>query len=154
MNPTAVRRALYGKMSGDTTLNNLLATPPAGWNKSIWYNHAPDEAKYPFVLFNKQAGTPTYANAAKPAYETDIWLIEAVDGPDPGDATQTNTTADIAEAVSSRLNALLTDGSLSIAGGDAVMWLRRESDTDRQEITDGKTYVYSGSLYRLIFEPA
>lgn len=145
MNPTAIRRSIYGKLAGDSTLNGLLGTPPSGWSKSIFYGYAPDDAHYPFVVFNKQAGTPVYANASKPAYETDVWLIKAIDQ---------NSTADRAEAVSARLNALLTDGSLSIAGGDAVMWLRRESDIDYPEITDGVTYVHSGSLYRLVFEPA
>lgn len=145
MNPTAIRRALYGKLSGDTTLNGLLATPPPGMSKSIFYGYAPDAATHPFVIFNKQSGTPVYANATKPAYETDIWLFKVVDR---------NSTADPAEAVSGRLDALLTDASLSIAGGDTVMWLRRESDIDYQEVTDGVTYVHSGSLYRLTFEPA
>jgi hypothetical protein len=38
---TAVRRALYGKMAGDTTLNALLASPPSGWSKSIYHQQAP-----------------------------------------------------------------------------------------------------------------
>ncbi len=145
MNPTGIRRALYGKLSADGTLNNLLAAPPPGYSKSIFHGYAPDEATYPFVVFSKQAGTPTYANASKPAYETDVWLIKAVDQ---------NTTADPAEAVSARLNSLLGDASLSIAGGDAVMWLRRQSDIDYREVTEGESFVHSGSLYRLVYEPA
>jgi hypothetical protein len=31
---TAVRRALYGKLAGDTTLNNLLGTPATNYSKS------------------------------------------------------------------------------------------------------------------------
>jgi hypothetical protein len=145
MNPTGVRRAIYGRLAGDTTLNNLLATPPSGWSKSIFHRHAPDAAGYPFVVFNKQAGTPTYANVSKPAYETDIWLVKAVDQ---------NSTADAAEAVSQRLDALLTDAPLSIAGGDALMWLRRQSDVEYEEIEGGENFIHAGSLYRLVFEPA
>lgn len=145
MNPTGIRRALYGKLAGDTTLTNLLGTPAAGRNKSIYFGYAPDTAQYPFVVLNKQAGTPTYTHATKPAYETDVWLVKVVDR---------NTDTDPAEAASARLNALLTDGSLSIAGGDTVMWLRRESDVDYQETAEGVSYVHSGSLYRLVYEPA
>lgn len=148
MNPTAIRRALYGKLAGDSTLNGLLATPPPsiGTAKSIFYGHAPDAASFPFVIFNKQSGTPVYANVSKPAYETDIWLFKAVDK---------NSTADPAEAISARLNTLLQDASLSIAGGDTVMWLRRDNDSPTfLEVVDGVTYVHSGSLYRLTFEPA
>lgn len=145
MNPTGVRRAIYGKLAGDTTLNNLLASPPSGWTKSIFYSHAPDSAHYPFVIFNRQSGLPTYAHTTKPALETDVWLVKVVDA---------NTTADPAEAASTRLNALLTDGSVSISGGDTVLWLRRQSDIDYQEVEDGQTFIHSGSLYRLVYEPA
>ena len=53
---TVVRRALYGKLAGDTTLNNMLAAPPTGWGKNIFHNVAPQGADYPLVLFAKQAG--------------------------------------------------------------------------------------------------
>jgi hypothetical protein len=145
VNLTGVRRALYGKLAGDTTLNNLLATPPADRTKSIYYGFAPDSARYPFVILNRQSGTPSYTLATKPAFETDVWLIKVVDR---------NTDTDPAEAVSQRLNALLTDASLSIAGGDVVLWLRRESDVDYQEVVEGVTFVHGGSLFRLITEPA
>lgn len=144
MNPKSVRRAIFGKLAGDTTLNGLLATPPPGMAKSIFYGYAPDAAHYPFVIFNKQAGTPTYANVTKPAYETDVWLVKAVDK---------NTTADFAEDISSRLQDLLNDAGLSISGA-TEMWLRRDSDSPTYvEITDGVQYVHSGSLYRLVMEP-
>lgn len=145
MNPTGIRRAIYGKLSGDTTLNSLLATPPSGWSKSIFHRHAPDEATYPFVVFAKSSGVPTYANVTKPAFETDVWLVKALDR---------NTTADRAETVSARLDALLTDASLSIAGGDTVVWLRRQSDVDFEEVEGGENFIHVGSLYRLVFEPA
>ncbi len=144
MNPTATRRALYGKLSADTTLNNLLATPPPGYSKSIFHGYAPDEAEYPFILFSRSAGTPTYANASKPAYETDVWMVKAIDQ---------QTTGDRAEAISARLQDLLNDADLSISGATA-MWFRRQSDIDFPEITDGVRYYHSGSLYRLVFEPA
>jgi hypothetical protein len=41
---TAVRRALYGKLAGDTTLNALLGTPATGYSKSIYHQEAPDGA--------------------------------------------------------------------------------------------------------------
>jgi hypothetical protein len=149
VNPIAIRRALYGKLSGDTTLNNLLGPPPSGWSKSIYYGFAPDTAdedNYPFVLLSHQSpNIPTYANVAKPAFETQVWWIRAVDQ---------NSTADPAEAVSDRLDELLTDGSLSIAGGDTVMWLRRQSSQTYPEVADGVRYFHSGGLYRLVTEPA
>jgi hypothetical protein len=56
----STRRALYGKLAGDTTLNNLLGAPATGYSKNIYYQVAPEGAAYPLIVFSKQAGTPTY----------------------------------------------------------------------------------------------
>jgi hypothetical protein len=55
---TASRRALYGKLSGDTTLNNLLGTPASGYSKSIYHQQAPANAQFPFVVFQKSGSRP------------------------------------------------------------------------------------------------
>ena len=139
---TNIRRALYGKLAADTTLNNLLATPPAGYSKSIYHMAAPDQAAYPFVVFNRQSGVPTEAFQRPAAYDTDVWLIKAVDRA---------TSADTAEAIAARLNTLLNDTTLSISGA-SLMYLRRQSDVEYPEIEDGVQYVHSGALYRLVFQ--
>lgn len=154
MNTTSVKRAIYGKLAGDSTLNALLASPPStlhpsepwasAYTKSIFFGFAPDKAEFPFVLFSKVSGIPTYANATKPAYETDVWEIKAVDR---------QSTSDRAEAVSARLQTLLNDAGLSISGA-TEMWFRRQGDIEYPEVSDGIRYFHSGSLYRLIFEPA
>ena len=72
---TAVRRSLYGKMAGDTTLTNMLGDSPTGYSQAIYYQQAPRGAKYPYVIFNKQAGTPRYTFGSR-AYDNDIWLIK------------------------------------------------------------------------------
>jgi hypothetical protein len=131
-----------GKMAGDTTLNGLLAAPATGYSKAIYHKSAPSNAAFPFVIFNRQSGAPTYAMATVAAYETDVWLIKAVDK---------NTSADTAEAVAARLNTLLTDGVLSISGA-VQLFLRRQSDVDYEETGDGVRYHHAGSLYRLLYE--
>ena len=138
----AVRRALYGRLAGDTTLNNLLSSPPEGYAKSIFYQQAPSGAKYPYVIFNKQAGTPFYAWSAR-AYDNDIWLFKGVDG--------NRATADVVDNVSSRLDALLTDGTITISGR-RQLYLRRESDIEYPETVDGVLIRHAGSLYRLMYE--
>lgn len=135
----AVRRSLYGKLAGDTTLNALLGTPPSGWSKSIFYETAPQSAPFPYVIFNKQSGTPSYAMSGSPM-ENDIYLVKGVDRSD---------SADGVENISDRLHALLTDSSLTISGR-THLYLRRESDVDYSEVVDGVTYRHSGSLYRLV----
>lgn len=137
----AIRRALYGKMAADSTLTNLLGTPAPGYSKNIYYQQAPAKAQYPYVIFNKQAGTPRYAIGAR-AYDNEIWLIKAVDRSD---------TADTADNIASRLDVLLTDSTLSISGKTQLL-LRRESDVDYPETADGVTYRHAGSTFRLIYE--
>jgi hypothetical protein len=139
---TAIRRALYGKLAADTTLNNLLGTPASGYSKAIYHQQAPAGATYPFVVFNKQAGTPTEAFNDPSAYDTDIWLVKAVDR---------DTSADDAEAIADRVQVLLNDATLSISGGE-LMYLRRQSDVQFSEVTQGVTYQHAGSLYRLVWQ--
>jgi hypothetical protein len=137
---TATRRAIYGKLAGDTTLNNLLAPPPQGWSKSIYYQVAPENAAFPFVVFNKQSGVPTEAHGDPSAFENDIWLVKAVDR---------DSTADDAEAAAERIIALLNDASLSVSGA-TLAYLRRQSDVDYAEVSNGQTYRHAGSLFRLV----
>ena len=140
---TATRRALYGTMAGDTTLNGMLGPAAPGYAHGIYYQSAPDTASYPFVIFNKQSGVPTEAFHDPTAMDTEIWLIKAVDH---------DSSANDVEAIAERVRALLNDGTLSIAGADQL-YLRRQSDVDYQELAAGETYVHSGSLYRLVTDP-
>jgi hypothetical protein len=137
------RRALYGKLAGDTTLNNLLGTPATGYSKSIYYQVAPPGASYPLIVFNKQAGTPTYTfKDGHAAIDTEVWLVKGVDRSD---------SADKADAIAARLDALLTDGALTISGA-TQMYLRRQSDVEYLEDDDGTVYRHAGALYRLLYQ--
>lgn len=137
----AVRRALYGKLAGDTTLNALLGAPPSGFSKSLYYQQAPQGAGFPFVTFQKQAGTPRYAIGER-AYDNELWLIKGVDK---------NIDADPVDTIASRLDALLTDGTISISSR-IQLYLRRESDVDYPELQDGVRYLHSGALFRLMYQ--
>ena len=140
MSTNATKRALYGKLAGDSTLNALLGTPATGFTKSIYYQEAPAGAAYPLVIFAKQAGVPTQAFTDPSALENDTWLVRATDR---------NTTADTAEAISARVIVLLNDTTLSISGS-TLLYLRRQSDVDYSENTDGVQYRHSGVLFRLV----
>ena len=139
---TPVRRAIYGKLSGDTTLTSMLATPAAGYRQSIYHQQAPENAAYPFVIFSKSSGVPTDTFHTPGAFETDVWLVKAIDR---------NASADGAEAIAARLTVLLNDAALSISGR-TLMMLRRQSDVEYPEITDGESYKHCGALYRLMHE--
>jgi hypothetical protein len=139
---TPVRRALYGKLAGDTTLTNLLGTPATGFSKSIYHAQAPVGAGFPFIILNKQSGVPTETMSDPDALEDDIWLVRATDR---------NTTADTAEAIAARVKALLNDATLTISGA-THLYLRRQSDVEFLETTEGVRYAHSGALYRLVYE--
>ena len=138
---TPTRRAIYGKLSGDSTLNNLLGTPPAGYSKSIFHQEAPAGARHPFVIFQKQSGSPTETFGDPDALENDVWLVKAIDR---------STSADIAEAIQARIRTLLNDAALSISG-HTHLYLRRQSDVEYPETSDGVSYKHAGSLFRLVF---
>lgn len=138
----AVRRALYGKLAGDGTLTGLLGTPPSGFSQSIYYQLAPQNAGHPFVIFQQQSGTPSYALGER-AYDNEIWLVKGVDK---------STDADVVDAVASRLDALLTDGTISISG-NTQLYLRRQSDLPAYaEVVDGARYLHAGALFRLVYD--
>lgn len=140
----ATRRAIYGSMAADSTLNGLLGTAAPGYTKSIYFARAADDAGFPYIVFSKSSGVPTYTfKAGIDGLTNEMWLIKGVDH---------NTTADKADAIADRLRALLTDASLSISGR-VHMSLRPESDVDYLETTDGEDYYHAGSLFRLIHEP-
>ena len=139
---TAVRRAIYGRLSSDSTLGNLLATAPTGYTKSIFHDFAPDNASFPYVLFHKQSGVPTEAFNDPSALEDDVWLVKGVDK---------NASADTVEAIQARVQALLNDSTLSISGA-THLYLRRQSDVEFPEVREGDTYRHAGALYRLVYD--
>lgn len=139
---TATRRAIYGKMSGDTTLTNMLAAGAPGYTQAIYHYEAPQDVRFPFVIFSKSSGVPTEAMSDPSAYETDVWLIKGVDQ---------SSSADKVEAIAARIAVLLNDASLSISGAN-LMYLRRQSDVDYSELSDGVSYRHCGSLFRLVAE--
>lgn len=137
---TATRRALYGRLAGDTTLNSLLGTPPSGYSKSIYFQAAPATASFPLVIFQKQSGIPTEAFSDPDAMQEDAWLVKAIDR---------DTSADDAEAIAARLDELLQDATLSISGA-SLLYLRRRSDVQYPETDEGVLYQHCGALYRLV----
>lgn len=139
----ATRRAIYGKMVGDSTLTGMLGAPAAGYSQNVYYQQAPDGAKFPYIIFSKQAGTPTYTfQTGQAAFDAEVWLVKGVD---------LATSADTVDAIAARLDALLTDGALSISGR-SQMYLRRESDVDYSEEDKGQLYRHAGALFRLVHQ--
>lgn len=134
------RRAIYGKLAGDTTLNAMLGAPADGYSKAIYHQQAPNDAAFPFVILQKVSGVPTEAFGDPSALENEVWLVKAVDR---------STSADTADDVSARIAVLLNDAALSVSG-TSLLYLRRQADVDYPEEIDGVMYVHAGSQFRLV----
>ena len=137
---TAIRRSLYGKLSGDTTLNALLATPAAGYSKAIYFHQAPAGAQFPYVLFQKMSGIPTETFGDPEFMEGDTWMVKGVDR---------SPSADKVESIADRVNTLLQDASLSISG-TSLLYLRRQSDIEYPEVDEGVLYHHCGAIFRVV----
>ena len=138
----AVRRALYGKMAGDATLTAMLPPAPAGLAQNIFHEYAPQEASLPAVVFSKSTGTPAYSLTAR-NYDDELWLVKAVDAlEDHG--------PDVSDNIASRLDQLLTDGTISISG-KTQLYLRYASAVEYGELIDGVRYRHVGAYFRLVY---
>jgi hypothetical protein len=137
---TALRRAIYGKLAGDTTLTSMLGTAPTGYSQNIYYTIAPEFAPYPMVVFNKQSGMPMESFGRPAIYDIDTWTVKAV---------VHDSSADTAEAISDRFVTLLNDAVLSISGR-TLLKLRRETDIQYPEVVDGEVYRHIGVLFRVL----
>lgn len=136
-----------GKLAGDTTLTSQLGTAAPQFTHAIYYQLAPPGTGFPFVEFHKQAGTPVYSfKPVSSAFDEEVWMVKGVDRQD-GRAH----TADPVEGIASRLDALLTGGTLSISGKQ-LMYLSRESDIDYFEVSDGVEYKHAGALFRVVYQ--
>lgn len=61
------RAALFSALNGASGVTSLLAT-----TSSIFHRRAPLDAGFPFILFNKQTGTPTWSFEGPPL-DDQLW---------------------------------------------------------------------------------
>lgn len=130
----SVRDALYTALAADATLGALL-----GDDDGIYHRQAPSEAAFPYVIFQKQAGSRTWSFAGEPL-KPEVWLVKAV---------TRGESADAAEAIDDRVEELLNDAALTVAD-HAHLYLRRESDVDYGERDGAEQYQHVGATYRVV----
>lgn len=131
----SVKRGIVAKLRGDAALTAALS----GGTASIYEARATQGADPPYVVYNKQAGAPRYTMGGS-AWESQVYLVKVV--------TKENSTAQ-AGSIAERINGVLTDGALTMTGR-TQLYLRRESDVEYPEVTDGIRFNHSGALYRVI----
>ena len=90
--------------------------------------------------------------------KNDLWTVKAVvRHPRPTDApppANTKSAQDAAEDIQARIDFLLTDKAISIAGAldTTTTLVRRESDVSYSEVSDGTIYFHRGCVFRLIWQ--
>lgn len=129
----AIRQGIYEKLNV-ASVTSLLAEGSA----SIRHAVAPPSGQFPFVIFNKQSGTPTRRMGGN-AFDSQIWLVKAV---------ARDTTSSTAEDISKAIDDLLDFGTLTITGA-TLLFLARESDVDYVETDGDRQYRHHGAYYRL-----
>jgi len=129
----AVVKALREELLADAPLVALLADP-----KAVWEDVAPQGSGHPFVVISLNSGPKEFTLDGL-AFDKPRYLIKAVDP---------SSSAVKAGQIADRVEAVLTDADLTIAGRHHA-YLRPESDVAYSEVKDGKTYRHRGGLYRL-----
>ena len=132
---TAIRKALYTKLTGTSAVSQKLATPT-----SVFHGEAPADAAYPFVIINKQSNQRTRAFGKSTAFEGEVWMVKAVDR---------NSTSNRAESISEAVQAALINGTLTVTGV-TVEDIYPTGDVDYLETEGDQTYRHHGTLYRIV----
>lgn len=131
----AIRRALYSKLTGTSSVSSKLATPT-----SVFHEEAPEGAAYPFVIIAQQAKTRRRAFAKSTAFEDEIWMVKAVDR---------NTTSDAVDQINEAAEAVLANGTLSVSGG-TVEDIYPTANVEYIEQEGDQAWRHAGVLYRIV----
>jgi hypothetical protein len=131
-----VRTAIFSRLTATRALTTIVAS-------RVFHAEAPPGATHPFLILNKQSGTPTYSFGGL-AFDDHAWLVKCVDR---------GGSSAIAEDAQRAIDAALTDAPLVIAGG-VLLYLKRTSDLEYIETIDGVQYRHHGALFRVVLSDA
>lgn len=132
---SAVRDAIQARLVGDSALVALLGTPTA----SVFHRKMPQSSKLPVVIYDKRTGSrvPFFAGAPL-RYET--WMVKGV---------AFGRTADRAEAIGERIEAVMTDLTIT---GHICLDVRLETEIDYPEQFGKELIQHIGGVYRIILQ--
>jgi hypothetical protein len=131
----SVRKAIYAVLSADEQLKELA--------HGIYHDKAPQDAKYPYVIFHRQAGTPVWAMSGRPAFKEEVWLVKGI---------ARGEAADAAEDIDGRCEALLNDAALEVEGATTLFCLRESDMPSYSEADSAEAIFHRGGLYRVKIE--
>jgi hypothetical protein len=124
--------ALYSRLTAATAVTSLLAGTAA-----VYDTQAPQEAHYPLIIFQQQAGdVETVDPHTRHAKDVTVKVI-TVDG------------FKKAETIDAALNTALDDNKLSVTG-HTVIWQRRTADVRYVEVDPaGRSFYHVGGIYHI-----
>ena len=124
--------AIYSKLNAATALTNLLAG-----TTSIYYEQAPDETTFDYVVFSHQAGGPNNDYAGDSRDQLVFVRGYSTTGPAA------------AGTIDNQISTLLHRGSVNVSGY-VNYWTAREEDIDLVEVApNGKKVWMAGAVYRI-----
>lgn len=134
--------SLYGKLTGASSLTTLLAAGTA----SVYHRHADENANPPYVVFSKQARTPTrVVGGGAVAWDDALYLVKAV---------VESPSALLAGSIAARIDETLDRASLTVTGYTSLS-CHRDSDVDYEEAGPGGQIIqHRGALYRIQLQPS
>jgi hypothetical protein len=128
----SISSAIYLTLQQGTALTALLAG-----TTSIYKDIAPDNASYPYVVFNLQGGGET--NETPNRAKNMVYFIRAY----------SKTSTANAGNIDTQIDNLLHGKTLSISGRNNF-WTAREGEIENTEVLSNGDRVYSaGALYRI-----
>jgi hypothetical protein len=130
----AVYVGLFDKLTGDATLVALLASAAA-----VYRRRAPQGSALPYVILAKQTGSDTYTYRLRVGSSMPFLVKAVTQGP----------SGVAAQAIADRIDALLTDGAITVSG-KTLLYCRRETHVEYDELAaGGTTYQHVGGIYRI-----
>ena len=133
------RASTWALLNSDSALTDMLAT-----TSSIYHRRAPLNAPFPFILFAKQSGSPTWTFEGPP-FDGSVWLFQGIDR---------SASSSMAEDIGKRIDILLTDPNLTLSDG-TLMYCRRLSDIDFDDGSDSDVLIHHvGGLYQVYIDRA
>ncbi len=133
----ALTDGIYNKLTGGTALTSLLSGGTA--SPAIFYQQAPDNQPFPFVVFNVQGGGDLNVS---PSRLKEV-LIYA--------RAYSNVSANAAGAIDAQIDALLHGGTVTVSGY-ANYAIQRETDVENVETTANAKIYTAGGVYRFYLD--
>ena len=127
----AVETWIYGTLADDATLDSLGVT-------GVYSYMAPEDATYPFILFQQQASSDVNAVGPNRIMAQTVYVIRAV----------TDGALSSVVAINTRIDNLLQAQNGSNVNGTVIACMR-ERPFVQVETVEGRSYRHLGGIYRI-----